>query len=30
MTSLKSRLYSPLLVTAVTIFAAVGAGFRGN
>lgn len=28
MTSLKSRLYSPLLITVVTVVAATGGGFR--
>lgn len=28
MTRLKTRLYSPALVTAVTLIAATGAGFR--
>ncbi len=28
MTSLKSRLYSPVLIVAVTVLSAVGAGFR--
>lgn len=30
MTSLKTRLYSPLLITIVTIVAATGGGFRAN
>jgi hypothetical protein len=30
MTSLKTRLYSPLLITAVTVIAATGGGFRAN
>lgn len=30
MTSLKTRLYSPLLITAVTVLAATGGAFRGN
>lgn len=28
MTSLKTRLYSPILVAAVTVIAATGGGFR--
>jgi hypothetical protein len=28
MTSLKTRLYSPVLITALTVFAAAGAVFR--
>ena len=30
MTSLKSRLYSPLLIAAVTVLAATGGAFRIN
>ncbi len=30
MTSLKSRLYSPVLMTAVAVLAAAGAGFRAG
>jgi hypothetical protein len=30
MTSLKTRLYTPFLIAAITVFAAAGAGFRGG
>jgi len=30
MTSLKARLYSPVLFTAIALIAATGAGFRGG
>jgi len=30
MTRLKARLYSPALVTAITVIAATGAGFRAG
>lgn len=30
MTSLKARLYNPLLITVVTVLASTGAGFRAN
>ena len=30
MSSLKTRLYSPLLITAVTVLAATGGAFRVN
>lgn len=30
MTSLKSRLYNPILIVAVTVFAATGGAFRAG
>lgn len=30
MTSLKTRLYSPMLITAITVLAAAGGAFRGG
>jgi hypothetical protein len=30
MTSLKTRLYSPVLITAITVLAATGASFRAG